>query len=118
MSAFLIAFLAMAGASLVVLAVTGIPVLGRLLVLRKRSKALQTHRTLIALRSAQRLSTTMQGMPARLDAISERSERIGEAVGALLASSAMLRLQVDRVSFATRLFLETFVPTLRGSMVD
>jgi hypothetical protein len=118
MSTFLIAFLAMAGALLVVLLATGIPVLRRMLALRKRSKALQTHRTLVALRSVQGLGTTMQGMPARLDGISARSERIAESVGALLASSAMLRLQVDRVSFATRLFLETFVPTLRGSMAD
>jgi hypothetical protein len=108
----------MLAAAIVVVGVSAFSVLRRALVLRRRSKELQGHPTVIALRAANTLAEPLQGLPKRLQEISERVERIVEAATELIGTSAVLRLQVDRVGFATRLLLETFVPTLRGSMAD
>jgi hypothetical protein len=117
-SVYLIAFLAMLAAAIAVVGVSAFSVLRRALVLRRRSKGLQRHPTVIALRAARTLAEPLQGLPQRLSEISERVERIVDATTELIGTSAVLRLQVDRVGFATRLLLETFVPTLRGSMAD
>ena len=118
MNAYFIAFLAMVVASLAVLGATGIPVLRRALATQRRMRALQDHPTLLALLQAQNAQSVVTDVQAKVEMIRSRSVRIGEAIGELLATSALLRLQVDRVSFATKLLLQTFVPTLRGSMSD
>mgnify|MGYP001286682756 FL=1 len=118
MSVYLIAFLSMLAAAVIIVGVSALSVLRRALVLRRRSKELQGHPTVIALRAAHALGEPLQGLPQRLQEISERVERIVVAATELIGTSAVLRLQVDRVGFATQLLLETFVPTLRGSMAD
>ena len=118
MTAYLIAFLSSLAVALIVLGVSGCGVLRRALLLRRRSKNLQRHPTLVALRAASTVGDRLDGLQPRLEEIRARSERIAAAITELIGTSAVLRLQVDRISFATRLLLETFVPTLRGSMAD
>jgi len=117
-NAYLISFLVMSGVSLAIIAVTLIPFAMRIGVAVRRVRTLTQHPTLVALREVQALAERMREIQAPLDDIRERSARIAEASAQLLASSGMLRLQVDRISFATRLMLQTFVPRLRGSMAD
>ena len=118
MTAYLIAFLASLTVALILLGVSGFGVLQGALVVRRRSRSLQRHPTLVALRAARQVGDKMHSLQPRLEEIRARSERIGAATAELLETSAALRLQVDRIGFATRLLLETFVPTLRGSMAD
>ncbi len=118
MSVYLIAFLGMLAVAIFVVGVSAFGALRRVLVLRRRAKELQGHPALIALRAAPTVAERLKGLPERLAEITARAERIGIATTELIGTSAVLRLQVDRVGFATRLLLETFVPTLRGSMAD
>ena len=118
MSIFLIAFLASLAMALVVLGVSGAAVFRRVLLLHRRSKRLQRHPTLIALRAARTVGGKLDGLQPRLEEIGARWERIAASTAELMGTSALLRLQVDRIGFATRLLLDTFVPTLRGSMAD
>jgi len=118
MSVYLIAFLGILAAAIVVIGVSALSVLRRALALRRRSKELQGHPTLIALRAAHSVADRLHELPQRIEEIGARVERITVAATELIGTSALLRLQVDRVGFATQLLLETFVPTLRGSMAD
>lgn len=118
MSVYLIAFFSMLAAAIIVVGVSAFGAVRRTLAVRRRAKELQVHPTVIALRAAPAVAERLQGLPERLEEISARVERIGIATTELSGTSAVLRLQVDRVGFATRLLLETFVPTLRGSMAD
>jgi len=118
MNVYVIAFFSMAAAAIVVVGVSAFSVLRRALSLRRRAKELQGHPTVIAFRAAHTLAEPLRGLPQRLQEISKRVERIAAAATELIGTSAVLRLQVDRIGFATRLLLETFVPTLRGSMAD
>jgi hypothetical protein len=108
----------MSGASFAIIAAALIPLAMRVNVVVGRVRALMEHPTLVAFRETQALGERMRAIQAPLEEIRARSARIAEVSAQLLASSGMLRLQVDRISFATRLMLETFVPRLRGSMVD
>lgn len=114
----MVGFLAMLVVAFVLLAATAVPLFLRARALQRRLQTLKEHPTLRALRKAQTLADRLHDLPATLAAIRARSTRIAEAVAELLAASAVLDLEVDRVSFATKLLLQTFVPTLRGSMAD
>lgn len=98
---------------------TAIVVLGpRASALGRRARALGSHPTLIALRKAQSVGEQFQGVAQKLSDSQERVGRIGLRLADIAASAALLGLSVDRVAFATLLFLRTFVPTLQGSMAD
>ncbi len=118
MSAYLIAFLIMFGASIVVVAAALTPLVLRGIALARRSRKLSEHPTLVAIREAQAVAEKFRGLQVPLQEIKERSVRIAQVSAELIATSALLRLQVDRISFATRLLLQTLVPTLRGSLAD
>ncbi len=118
MSPFLIAFLVMLAIAIVVIAVSGISLLLRLLAVQRAVKALQQHPTVVALRQAEAAAQLMREMQAKIATIHQRGARIAEASASLAATSALYRLDVDRMSFATKLLLATIVPTLRGSMAD
>ena len=118
MSAYAIAFLSMLGASLLVVSATAAMAARPVFALQRRARAFEQHPTLVALRESAALGDKLRGLQGSLVEIRARSARIAEATADLIATSGMLRLQVDRISFATRLLLGTFVPTLRGSMSD
>ncbi|MDQ6766679.1 MAG: hypothetical protein M3Z41_02625 [Candidatus Eremiobacteraeota bacterium] len=118
MNAYLVSFLAMLAVAFMLLAAAAISVFLRARALQRRVQTLKEHPTLGALRKAQTLADRLHDLPATVAAIRARSTHIAEAVAELLATSAVLDLEVDRVSFATKLLLQTFVPTLRGSMAD
>ena len=86
--------------------------------LAKRASALGSHPTLVALQRAQKVSEQLQNVTQKLSDSRERFGRIGASLADIAASAALLELNVDRVAFATNLFLQTFVPTLVGSMAD
>ncbi len=86
--------------------------------LAKRARALSSHPTLIAFQSAQTVGEQLRGVAQKLNDSQGRIGRIGASIADIAASAALLGLSVDRVAFATLLFLRTFVPTLQGSMSD
>lgn len=86
--------------------------------LAKRVHALESHPTLVVLRSAGNARDRLHGVGQEIAASRERLRRIGTSLAQIAASAALLDLSIDRVAFATRLFLQTFLPTLRGSMRD
>lgn len=86
--------------------------------LAKRARALGAHPTLIALRRAKTVGEQLQDVTQKLSDSQERLGRIGASVADIAASAALLGLNVDRVAFATRLFLRTFLPMLSGSMAN
>ncbi len=118
MNPFLIALLAMIAVALIVAGVGAIQLLRSVLAISRHSKALQQHPTLVALRSLEATKQRFTDLPAKIQEIRARCADIGQIMAELAATSTLLQLQVDRISFATELLLKTFVPTLRGSMSD
>jgi hypothetical protein len=118
MSPYLVAFLAMLGGAAIVLLATVLPAALRVRRLLRRIAALERHPTMVAMRDVRDVQAKLDPVRSCLDAIRGRSDQIGADIAAIMESSASLRLQVGRVSFATVLLLQTFVPTLRGSMSD
>jgi hypothetical protein len=115
--------IAIAAIFLVVLALALITVAALIAVLRvrrfiARTRALREHPVLTQLRSMSEITDKLQRVGQSMTAIKDRTAAIAEATASIAASSAVLRLEVGRVSFATRLLLETLVPTLRGVMAD
>jgi hypothetical protein len=84
--------------------------------LLRRVAALERHPTLVAMRGFAGVQAKLDPLRSTVEAIRERSGQIGADIASIMESSAVLRLQVGRVSFATVLLLQTLVPTLRGSL--
>jgi hypothetical protein len=105
-------------AAIVIVAVSAFGVLRATLRTKRLSDAVAAHPTLATLRRAQAISAQLSGLQAQVAQIRARSSRIAESAAQLTAVSAIFGLEVDRISFATRLLLGTFIPTLRGSMAD
>lgn len=118
MSIYAAICLGMLAVALVIVAVTAMPVLRKLQANRRGLAVIQTHPTLVALRQAQAIGDRVSGLKTSVDEIRARTLRIAQSAARIVSASAQLQLEVDRVSFATRLMLQTFVPTLRGSMAD
>ena len=118
MSAIAIASVVMLAVSLILILASGVPVAIRAQRAQRRARKLGQHPTLIALRSLETSMEQLRGLQPRIEEIRARSARIAQDAVELAATSGALGLQVDRVAFATRLLLSTFVPTLRGSMAD
>jgi len=108
----------MFGVSFLGLAIAGISLIVRLSNLNRRLQAAQNHPTLRAIRAAQGLDTRINAVRSRAEAVAARSARVREATEQIVDTYSLYGLQVERISFATRLLLQTFVPTLRGSMSD
>ncbi len=118
MSAFAIACVSMVAAALVTVLATGVALALRIKRLQQHATTLQHHPTVTALRALAGVQNRLRDLSRTLDEIKSRCRRIGEETAEVAAASALLRLQVERVSFATRLLLDTLVPTLRGSLAD
>ena len=118
MSAYALAGLIMIAVSIIIVLATGLTAGMRMLRLLRRSQALAKHPTLVAARDFSAIQDRFDAIRASAETIKARREMIGADIAALMEASAALRLQVDRVGFATVLLLQTFVPTLRGSMSD
>jgi len=101
----LIAFvlsLALVGAGAIV---TGL----RISALNKRARRLESHPTLAAARRFSSVAASLDGVGERFAIAGDRLARIGESSAQIASAGALLGLNVDRVAFATRLFLSTFV---------
>jgi len=83
-----------------------------------RTRLLREHPLLKELRSTSEITDKLQRASRSMTTIRDRGAAIATAAASIAASSAVLRLEVGRVSFATRLLLETLVPSLRGIMAD
>jgi hypothetical protein len=103
---------------LLVLAIGALAVGLRAAAVAKRARKLETHPTLVAARRMPEIIARLNAAKEGFAAASERGRGISENVAKILSSLAVLGLNVDRVAFATKLFLTTFVPTLAGSMGD
>jgi hypothetical protein len=118
MSVYAATFLGLLGAAVVIIAVSSFVVLRATLRSKRLSEAVAAHPTLLALRRAQAIGAQMSALRPQAALIRTRCQRIAESYAQIAAVSALLGLEVDRVSFATRLLLGIIVPTLRGSMAD
>jgi hypothetical protein len=98
--------------------ISALLVIGKARSLERRVRALQTHPALLALRQAQSISEQVQRLQAPMSEIRARLRRIAERLAEMGEAAALMDLDVGRMTFATRMLLETFVPTLRGSMAD
>ncbi|MBV8263430.1 MAG: hypothetical protein JOY87_06385 [Candidatus Eremiobacteraeota bacterium] len=118
MSPYAIAGLVMIASAILIVLVTGLIAAVRTLRLMRRAQALAKHPTLVAAQGFSAVQARLEVVRSKAEAIKARRATIAADIAELMESSAALRLQVDRVGFATVLLLQTFVPTLRGSMSD
>ena len=118
MNIYFAIFLALLAAAFVVVVVGAVVLLRTALRAKRASEAISVHPTIVALSSAQAIGEQLSGLGDQVAQIRIRAMHIGESAARISAVSALLDLEVDRVSFATRLLLKTCIPTLRGSMAD
>ncbi len=111
-------FLGMLAAAFVIVMVGAVVLLRTALRTKRASDAIQAHPTVIALQSAQAIGDRLSGLGDQVAKIRIQAAHIMESAAQISAVAALLDLEVDRVSFATRLLLKTCIPTLRGSMAD
>lgn len=118
MSAFAIAFVVMLIVSIVAIAAAAVYVAIRIRRLAGRIQSLQEHPTIVSARGFQAVAARADALRSKVEPFKERWDLISSDIAALMEASAAFRLHVGRASFATGLLLQTFVPTLRGSMSD
>jgi hypothetical protein len=90
----------------------------RAVALVKRAKALEVHPSVRALNSLGNEAASLGVAASKLGAMQNRFDDIADHVAEIAAAAAMMNLSIDRVAFATRLLLQTFVPTLAGIVSD
>jgi hypothetical protein len=73
----------------------------------KRASAIGQHPTLLALRQFQDQAAKLTGALSQLQGLGGRFAAIANKVVELSAAAGSLDLNIDRVAFATRLFLRT-----------
>ena len=108
------------GAGLLLLSVLLVVALLALTVVRalavgKRVRALADHKAFAVVRSASNLGLDVPDLNARVNLVRGRVRAIGRSVALLLASSALLRSDVDRIARTTLTMLHVFVPGERRS---
>jgi hypothetical protein len=115
---YLAIFLGMSAAAVVIVLAAAIILLRTALRTKRASDAIQAHPTIVALKGAQAIGDQLRGLGDQVARIRVQGMHIAQSMAQISAAAALLDLEVDRVSFATRLLLKTFIPTLRGSMAD
>lgn len=90
----------------------------RISALNKRARRLESHPTLAAGRRFSSVAARFSGVGERFAIAGDRLARIGESSAQIASAAAVLGLNVDRVAFATRLLLSTFMPAMAGVMAE
>jgi len=104
--------------SLVLVAAFAIALFVRAKQVVKRAQTLQSHPTVAALRQAPLIGERLQAVGSGVEQARANIAATAESIAFIVSSAARIGLSVDRVAFATKLFLSTFLPTLAGSMAD
>lgn len=82
----------------------------------RRTLLIESHPTILALRHAGVISASLAHVPGRIQQSVQRFAKIANSLASIGSSAAVVSLNIERVAFATRMLLQTFVPTLRGAM--